>query len=75
MVKINHLYPSFHLAQYAFNEEIKLEDVKGLHASLKEYREELELDNHVICDEEETQQIINDGLNLYGLIENLDDNG
>jgi type II secretory pathway component PulF len=68
IIKIGNLFPDFSIARFIRNENVTIEDGKGFHANLKAYRERLELDNHVVCDDEETQKIMDEGLRIQSIL-------
>lgn len=68
LVRISQLFPDFSLARFIIDENVTLEDGKGWYANLKTFREKLELDNHVMCDDEETQKILDEGLRIQSII-------
>lgn len=68
LLKISQLFPDFSLSRFIIEENVTLEDGKGFHYNLKTFREKLELDNHVMCDDEETQKIMDEGLRIQSII-------
>lgn len=68
LLKILKLHPEFSLGRFIKEENVTLEDGKGFYANLKLYREKLELDNHIMCDDKETQKIMDEGLRIQSII-------
>lgn len=68
LIKIGRLAPDFSIGRFNAIENVTLEDGKGWLANLKTYRERLELDNHMICTDEETQKILDEGLKIHSII-------
>ena len=62
------LCPVFSIIDFLIQENIDVRDEKGFLFTLAEYREKLELDNHVICDDEELKKILEEGLHIHRII-------
>ena len=68
VVNILSLFPEWDLIHFIEDEELDYKNPFPLYTGLKQYRERLEIDNHVFCDDEETQQIMDEGLRIHSLI-------
>lgn len=68
IITICKLFPDFSIAMFILEERVSIEDGKGFLANLKEFREQLEMDNHVVCDDEEVQAIMDEGLRIQTII-------
>lgn len=68
IIKICDLFPGWNIARFIKEEEIDIANAPLLHSYLKELREKLEIEPHIITDDEETEQIMRDGVNIHSLI-------
>ena len=68
IVRICDLFPGWNVSRFIEEERLVITNVSLLHSELKEYREKLELDNHVITDEDETDLILEEGLRIHSSI-------
>lgn len=66
--KICKLFPNWSIANFIKEEEIDINNAPLFYSQLKEYRERLELDNHVITNDDEMKQILEDGLHIHSVI-------
>jgi hypothetical protein len=62
------MYPDFLIGQFIIEENVTLEDGNGFLYNLKNYREQLELDSNIICDDEEVQAIMDEGLRIQSIL-------
>ena len=68
IIKIVELFPQWNIIRFIKEEELDITEAPLLYNALKEYRERLELENHVICDDDETKKIMAEGLRIHSLI-------
>lgn len=68
IMKICDLFPGFSVSKFIKEEEIDISNAPLLLSSLKEFRQRLELDNHIIQNDEETQQIIDEGMRIHSIL-------
>lgn len=68
IVKICNLFPNWSLKDFIKEERLDVTNGPSFYFSLQEYRQALELDNHVLCSNEELDKIINDGLHIQSLL-------
>lgn len=68
IVRICDLFPGWSIAEFIEKEEIDITNAPLLHSALKHYREQLEVDNHVIQDDEETEAIMNEGIRIHSIL-------
>ena len=62
------LFPEFQIYTFCKEEDVDIADMQDLYTSLKHYREQLELNNHVFCDDEETEALIREGIRIYSVL-------
>lgn len=68
IVIICDLFPGWSIAEFIKEEGLDVSNAPLLHSSLKEYRQKLELNNHVITDDEETEAIMNEGIRIHSIL-------
>jgi hypothetical protein len=62
------LFPNWSIKNFIEEEGLDVTNGPSLYSSLQEYRQALELDNHVLCSNEELNKIINDGLHIQSVL-------
>tara|TARA_R110000772_G_scaffold196582_1_gene307365 strand:- start:38 stop:319 length:282 start_codon:yes stop_codon:yes gene_type:complete len=68
IIMIMSLFPDWKFLEFIKDEELDISKGFVLYNALKEYREKLELDNHVVCEDEELKKIMAEGLKIHNLI-------
>jgi len=68
IIRICKLFPGWSISNFLLDEHIDATNISLLHESLKEYREQLEADNHVMLDDDETAQIVKEGMRIHSLL-------
>ena len=68
IIKICDLFPGWSIAKFIEEEEIDITNAPLLHSTLKHFREQLEVDNHVIQDDEETEAIMAEGIRIHSIL-------
>jgi len=68
IVKICDLFSGWSIAEFIEKEEIDITNAPLLYSTLKTYREQLEVDNHVIQDDEETEAIMAEGIRIHSIL-------
>jgi len=68
IVHICRLFPGWDFSEWLIKEEVDITQASSLVSSLKEYRQQLEMDNHVIQDDDETEQIVREGMRIHSLL-------
>lgn len=71
IIKITFLNKMWKLTDFIDEEGIDITQGPSLLSGLKEYRQRLELDNHIILDDEETDQLVEEGIKIHSLISKL----
>ena len=64
IVAICNLSSDFSIKALIEEENIDITEPISFLAIIKEYRERLELDNHVICDDDELNKIVEEGIHI-----------
>jgi len=67
IVKIVTLFPEWKLNDFISDESIDITDGVPFLDSLKRYKAQLELDNHVIQDDDEIEKIISEGMKMNSI--------
>ena len=68
IIKIETLFPGFRLNDFVKEEMLDVIDGVPFLDSLKKYRRQLEMDNHVIQDDDETKKIIAEGMRIHSIL-------
>lgn len=68
IIRICKLVPGWNLATFLEEEEIDVTSVADLYNSLHSFREQVEIDNHLIQDEKETKKIVDEGLRIRSVL-------
>jgi len=68
IVHICRLLPGWDFSEWLIKEEVDITQASSLVSSLKEFRQQLEMDNHVIQDDNETAEIIREGMRIHSLL-------
>lgn len=68
IIKIGKLSPEWCISNFLLEEDIDVTNAPLLYGALKEYRERLEIDNKMIMDDEETAEIIREGMRIHSLL-------
>jgi len=68
IIKICKLAPNWSITEHIEKEQVDITHAPSLFSSLREYREQLELDNKIISDDEETNKILEEGKGIHSVI-------
>lgn len=68
IIEICDLFPGFNIAKFIKEEELKLSNAPSLLFALRAYKEKLELDNDVITSDEETEEIMREGIRIHSIL-------
>lgn len=68
IVTICDLFPGWSISEFIQAEGLDISNAPLLYSSLKDYRQQLELDNHVITDDEETEAIMAEGIRIHSIL-------
>lgn len=68
IISICSLFPGWSIARFLSDENIDVTNASLLYEALKEYRQQLEIDNHVITDDDETEEIVREGMRIHSLL-------
>lgn len=68
IISICNLFPGWSIARFLLDEDIDVTNAPLLYGALKEYRQQLEMNNHVIIDDDETAEIVREGMRIHSLL-------
>ena len=68
IIQICNLFPGWSIARFLLDENLDITNAPLLYESLKEYRKQLEMDNNVITDDDETAEIVREGMRIHSLL-------
>lgn len=68
IIKICKLAPNWSITEFIKEEELDITQAPSLLYSLRQLREQLELNNNIISDDEETNRIVKEGEMIHNVI-------